>query len=77
MYLIGAVELVGGIALLVPRISVFPALVLVATMFGALRTGIAYGELLHIALPLVLLILLGVVVYARRDPLVRLVRRKP
>ena len=66
MYAIGAIEVVGGLALLVPRLSPFAALLLAGTMLGAVRTGVVFHEALHIALPLVLLGLLGVVIYQRR-----------
>jgi uncharacterized membrane protein YphA (DoxX/SURF4 family) len=75
MYMIGAVEIGGGLALLVPRLSVFAALGLIVTMFGAARTGIVFGEAPHIVFPLVLIVLLAIVVVARREQLSRLLRR--
>ena len=74
MYGIGAVEVLGAIGLLVRRVAPFAAIGLLATMLGALETGVAHHEALHIALPLVLIGLLGVVIYGRRDGL-RLGRR--
>jgi uncharacterized membrane protein YphA (DoxX/SURF4 family) len=71
MRVIGAVELIGAIGLVVPRSSPFAAAGLIVPMIGALRTGIAFGEPLHIALPLVLITLLVVVVVSRRGHLAR------
>jgi putative oxidoreductase len=67
MYVIGAIEVAGGVALLVPRLSPFAALLLAGTMFGAIRTGLVYREPLHIALPAALLVLLVTVIYLRRS----------
>jgi uncharacterized membrane protein YphA (DoxX/SURF4 family) len=66
MRLIGIVEVAGAIALIVPRTSFVAALLLIADMLGALRTGVAYREALHIVLPSVLLILLAMIAWARR-----------
>ena len=66
MFLIGAVEIVGAVGLLFRRTAFLASLLLIATMIGALKTGIAYHEALHIILPSVLLILLGAVAYMRR-----------
>jgi putative oxidoreductase len=66
MRLIGAVEVLGALALVLPRTSFLAALLLSANMLGALRTGIAFREPLHIVLPAVLLILLGLIAWARR-----------
>jgi uncharacterized membrane protein YphA (DoxX/SURF4 family) len=65
MRLIGAVEVAGGAALLVPRVAPLAALLLGATMLGAIKTGVVFHEPLHIALPAVLLVLLGVIVWGR------------
>jgi len=67
MRAVGIAEVVGGLALLVPRVAPFAALGLVLLMFGALKTGVEFRELLHVALPAVLLLLLGFFVYTRRD----------
>jgi uncharacterized membrane protein YphA (DoxX/SURF4 family) len=59
MYAVGAMEIVGAVGLLIPRVAPFAALVLMATMVGALRTGLVYREMLHIILPIALLGLLA------------------
>ena len=66
MRLIGAVEVLGAIALAWPRTSFLAAALLIADMLGALRTGVVYREALHIVVPLLLLILLGAIAWARR-----------
>jgi|GEM_PF-1280675 len=67
MYLIGAVEVLGGLALLLRPTTFFAAIILSGTMLGAIRTGIVFHETMHILLPAVLLILLAVVILRRRD----------
>jgi uncharacterized membrane protein YphA (DoxX/SURF4 family) len=67
MYAIGAIEILGGIALLVPRLARFSAVVLIGVMLGAVKTGVAYHEALHIFLPLALIGLLSIILYARRS----------
>jgi uncharacterized membrane protein YphA (DoxX/SURF4 family) len=65
MYCVGSVEVACAIGLLVPRAAPLAALILIATMLGALKTGIVFREPLHVALPLVLIILLGFVARER------------
>ena len=77
MYLIGTAEVVGAIGLVIPVTASLAALGLVATMLGALKTGIEFREAEHIILPLVLTILLVIIAYARRASLVRLVAKHP
>jgi uncharacterized membrane protein YphA (DoxX/SURF4 family) len=77
MHVIGAVEVLAGLGLLVPRVAPLAALVLIVTMVGALRTGIVFGEMLHVAVPSVLLVALAAIVYLRRDSLSRLLGRTP
>jgi putative oxidoreductase len=76
MLVIGAVEVLGGLGLLFPRFAPLAALVLIGTMLGALRTGIVFGEMLHVILPAVLLVALATLVYLRRDSLARLLGRR-
>jgi uncharacterized membrane protein YphA (DoxX/SURF4 family) len=71
MHAVGAVEVLCGIGLLVPRLAPIAALVLLGIMAGALKTGVVHREVLHIALPLVLVGLLLGVVYLRRDVVLR------
>jgi uncharacterized membrane protein YphA (DoxX/SURF4 family) len=72
MHVIGAVEIAGAVGLLLPRLSPFAALGLIATMIGAARTGIVYGEPFHIVVPVVLIALLALIVYGRRRELSKL-----
>jgi hypothetical protein len=69
MYGIGGAEVLGAIGLLIPRVAPFAALGLIATMLGAVRTGIVFSEPMHVVLPLVLIALLAFVIYRRRDAL--------
>jgi uncharacterized membrane protein YphA (DoxX/SURF4 family) len=61
MLAIGAAELLGGVGLLIRRVSWLAAAGLFLLMLGALKTGLVFGEPLHIALPGALLPLLAVV----------------
>ena len=53
-YVIGALEILGGLGLLIPRCRRAAAAVLVAVMVGALCTHAVHGELPRIIPPLVL-----------------------
>ena len=65
--LIGALEAIGGVALLIPRASAVSALGLMVIMLGAAFTHILHEEGLRAAVPaIVLLGLLGLVAYVRR-----------
>jgi len=75
LYLIGAVETAGGIALLVPRLAAFAVLLLGGTMIGASLTHLVHNEMKAVPVPLVILGLLAVVGYARRGPLAALYER--
>ena len=66
---IGAAELAGAIGLLIPRLATAAAVGLAIIMAGAVYVTVAGGEARHAAAPAILLILLGVVGYARRDRL--------
>ncbi len=72
LYVIGAVETVGGIGLLVPRLTAYAALLLGGTMIGASLTHLVHNEMKAVPVPLVILGLLAVVGYARRGPIVAL-----
>jgi len=65
-YFTGALELAGGIAILVPSVSVFAALVLVAVDAGAFITQIAvlHGDWIH---TVVIGAILASVIYLQRD----------
>jgi putative oxidoreductase len=64
-YLTGALELAGGVAILVPSVSVFAALVLLAVDVGAFITQIAvlHGDWIH---TVVIAAILGTVIYLQR-----------
>ena len=65
-YLTGALELAGGVAILVPSVSVFAALVLLAVDAGAFITQIAvlHGDGIH---TVVIGAILASVIYLQRD----------
>ena len=65
-YLTGALELAGGIAILVPSVSVFAALVLLAVDAGAFVAQIAvlHMDWIH---TVVIGTILGAVIYLQRD----------
>ena len=75
MYVVGVVEAGGAIALLIPRVAGFAALLLCGTMVGAALTHLVHGEMTAAPVPLVLLALVALVGYARRDPILALVTR--
>lgn len=64
--LIGAVEVGGALALLLPRTAFYAAGALVVVMAGAVVTHLRAGEAPQAAVPLVLFGLLALVGYARR-----------
>jgi uncharacterized membrane protein YphA (DoxX/SURF4 family) len=68
LYLIGAIELVGGICLLIPQVRFFAVLVLSATMVGAFMTHLRAGEMAAVPVPLVLLVLLLILAWTMRRP---------
>jgi putative oxidoreductase len=67
-YLTGLLELVGGIAILVPSVSVFAAIVLLAVDVGAFITQVAvlHGDWIH---TVVIGAILAAVIYLQRDRL--------
>ncbi|MGH3930505.1 MAG: DoxX family protein [Pseudonocardiaceae bacterium] len=67
MYLTGALEVIGAVALLIPRFIALGALLLAGVMAGAVVTNLALGEN---PLPtVVLLVITGFITWARRDRL--------
>jgi len=66
-YLIGALELAGGIALLIPLLSGLAGLAFVGLMVGAtiVQATVFDGEML--AAPLVTLVFVAIIAWARRD----------
>jgi uncharacterized membrane protein YphA (DoxX/SURF4 family) len=75
MYVVGVVEAGGAIALLVPRVAGFAALLLCGTMVGAALTHLVHGEMTAVPVPLVLLAFVALVGYARREPVLALIAR--
>ncbi|MEU0658643.1 DoxX family protein [Streptomyces lavendulocolor] len=75
MYLVGALELAGAVALVVPALSGVAALALIGLMAGALVTQIAFlgGQFWYT--PVVFAVLLAVVARTRRDRTAALLRR--
>jgi uncharacterized membrane protein YphA (DoxX/SURF4 family) len=65
-FMIGAVEVGGALALLLPRTSFYAAGALAVVMAGAVFTHLRAGEVPQAVVPLVLLGLLALVGYARR-----------
>ena len=65
-YFTGVVELLGGIAVLVPSLSVFGAIVLLAVDAGAFVAQIAvlHGDWIH---TVVIGAVLGILIYLQRD----------
>ncbi|MET9506283.1 DoxX family protein [Streptomyces sp. NPDC006622] len=80
MYAIGVLELAGAIALLVPVLRSVAAISLGALMVGAFIVTIVAMDGENAATPLIMLVPLGLIAWARRDSLkdlLRLVRRTP
>ncbi len=70
MYLIGSLELTGSILLLIPGCAAFGALLLSAVMVGAAWTLVRVGAPLSaVAQPVVLLLVLAGIAFARRNEL--------
>ncbi|MDX3531246.1 DoxX family protein [Streptomyces sp. ID05-39B] len=80
MYAIGVLELAGAIALLIPVLRSVAAVSLGALMVGAFIVTIVALDGENAATPLILLVPLGLIAWARRESvkdLARLVRRTP
>jgi uncharacterized membrane protein YphA (DoxX/SURF4 family) len=73
MYLIGALELAGAIAMFVPRLTGLAALCFVALMIGAVTiTWVVMGGML-VAIPVTVGVLAAVLAWGRRDSTRRLI----
>ena len=68
MYPVGVVELGGAVSLLIPRLTGYAAVLLGATMVGAVVTHLVNAEWLSWIPATILLVLLALVGYARRQP---------
>lgn len=75
MYVVGVMEAGGAIVLLIPRLAGLAALLLCGTMVGAALTHLVHGEMTAAPVPLVLLALVALVGYVRREPMLALVSR--
>ncbi|MBX3295791.1 MAG: DoxX family protein [Acidobacteria bacterium] len=69
--LIGALEVAGGLGLLIPRLAGLAAAGLIPVMIGALFTHLSHGEMDMAPVPFVVLIVLAVIAYVR-NPLAML-----
>ena len=67
-YVTGLIEVVSGLALLIPAVAVFGALLLIPTMIGAIVVNVFVVPASPVA-PVVLLLLAAAVAWARRDQL--------
>ncbi|MFD5076716.1 DoxX family protein [Streptomyces sp. NPDC058371] len=79
MYIIGALELAGGIALLIPLLSSVAAVALSALMVGAFIVNVTVLHGPYVATPLIMILPLALIAWARRShnaELIRLVRRR-
>ncbi|MFJ8022952.1 DoxX family protein [Streptomyces sp. NPDC096311] len=74
MYLIGALELAGGLALLVPLLSSVAAVALGALMVGAFVVNVTVIHGPYVATPLILILPLALIAWARRNHTTELVR---
>jgi uncharacterized membrane protein len=79
MYTIGALELSGAVALLIPRLQSVAAMALSALMVGAFVVQLTVFHGQNAATPLILIIPLALIAWARRGQnaeLLRLLRRR-
>ena len=67
LYVTGIIEVGGGIGLLIPASRLYSAVVLVVTMVGAAMTHLRAGEVEAAPVPLIILTLLMVLVWALRS----------
>jgi uncharacterized membrane protein YphA (DoxX/SURF4 family) len=73
MYVIGALEVAGAIAMFVPRLTGLAATCFVALMVGAVIATFAVGAGAMVALPATLGVVAAVVAWGRRDSTRRLI----
>lgn len=72
MYLVGVLELAGGLALLTPWLPGLSALCLIALLIGAFTTQMTVFDGKNAAFPLIVILPLAVVAWGRRDTLAAL-----
>ncbi|MBW5425537.1 DoxX family membrane protein, partial [Streptomyces sp. BG9H] len=75
MYTIGALELLGGIALLVPLLSSVAATAFIGLMAGAFIVTVTQFGGENAATPLILILPLAWIAWARRDETAKLIAR--
>ena len=73
MYVIGALELAGAIAMFVPRLTGLAATCFVALMVGAVSFTVAIGGGVLVAIPTVTGVIAAVVAWGRRESTRRLI----
>ena len=64
--IVGALELLGAVGLLIPRLTRYAAFGLIALMMGAAATHLINGEGLQVLRPLIFILFLALIVYLRR-----------
>jgi putative oxidoreductase len=69
---VGVVEAIGGMALLVPRLTTHAALLLMTVMTAAVVTHLLHGELQRLPVPLVYLLMIALIGWLRRKSAFRL-----
>ncbi|WP_314173808.1 DoxX family protein [Streptomyces winkii] len=74
MYVVGLLELAGGLALLTPWLPGLSALCLIALLIGAFTTQMTVFDGKDAAFPLIVIVPLAVVAWGRRDTLADLPR---
>lgn len=67
MYVIGALEVAGAVALLVPRLCGLAALAFAGLMVGAVTLTVLHLDAADATVPAALLVLVAIVAWARRD----------
>jgi hypothetical protein len=75
MYIIGALELAGAIAMFVPVLTGLAAACFVALMIGAVILTAAIGGGVLVAIPATVLVVAAIVAWGRRDSTRRLIAR--
>jgi hypothetical protein len=75
MYIIGALELAGAIAMFIPVLTGLAATCFVALMIGAVILTWAIGGGVLVAIPATVLVVAAIVAWGRRDSTRRLVAR--
>jgi hypothetical protein len=75
MYIIGALELAGAIAMFIPRLTGPAAMCFVALMIGAVTITLAIGGGILVVMPAAVGVLAAIVAYGRRDSTMALAAR--